>query len=50
MMADPLEPTEYEILKDDYGDLVKVERGKNIFSWYSIGKNTLVDGVAVIYG
>jgi predicted DNA-binding WGR domain protein len=31
--------------------LVKVEPGKNMYRWYSIGiQNTLVDGIAVIYG
>jgi hypothetical protein len=31
--------------------LVKVEPGKHMYRWYSIGiQNTLVDGIAVIYG
>lgn len=31
--------------------LVKVDPGKHIYRWYSIGiQNTLVDGIAVIYG
>ena len=31
--------------------LIKVEPGKHIYRWYSIGiQSTLVDGLAVIYG
>jgi hypothetical protein len=31
--------------------LVKVEPGKHMYRWYSIGiQDTLVDGIAVIYG
>ena len=31
--------------------LIKVEPGKHMYRWYSIGiQSTLVDGLAVIYG
>ena len=31
--------------------LVKIEPGKHMYRWYSIGiQSTLVDGLAVIYG